>query len=1667
MSSIDLNTKYGLLKQISFGLLLILAICISGKAAGQCNTLRPQISLDFNTDQDCAPVAVTNFTITYFFNVAQNPADIEIQFEWNDPLNSFSFANIGNGDLIPTVGNTVFTATGSFVYNDNNGQCAVMPTASIFINGIECPTSEETQTAFFWSTDDMANAMLAIDPNPYDVCFNNPITNAVFTDNSEFNCNINVEPDNPNELARHVQFVYGTNHNPAATILDLTLLDGGVVGLTDGTGNLVAPQTRGTGVVTVTGAYFGPVDAVPFPANAPNAVSFPMNAPASPLNVIGNRFEVSMFNWNACNPWNGDPVNPNYEDAIFETTEIVIIDAPDADFVTRENSFTGPLAKDFCIGDVVYFDNQSVGNVDEYEWTFFDGELLTDPVLGTSNLAQPTFQYATGGRKLIQLLVRDLDAQSSCESIFLDTVSISPTAIASIRMEDAIGNVLTAPTFCQNFVNSQTFEVRFFDNTNPADINVNTSFRWEFYDENQALIESYPGGAGNFSNTQLGPFDRQFVNAGIYNAILIIQDGITACPTIDTAQVAVLSNPIADFDFDPTTCEGEETNFTDLSNIPTVINNDSIVLWEWDFSFDGVVFNVERSFSSAPGTFQEFLGNPGGPSLSGNYDIGLRVTTANGCFHVETKNVVVENVPIADFIPNSIAADCPPLAVDFENISLGLQPSGVTVDRYEWYVDLDDGNGFVIDSIQNPTDQFFSRVFLNEKPVGIDHIYQVFLRSVATNGCAAESDTVEVRVLSAPESGFISDYSIGNPNCSPVTVNFAADPFTQSLNPDSIVWTISSFGNQVYTETQASGNPDLGELSYAFTNDSTVVFQFNIEMAPFRSDLCIAPFEEAINIFPVPPSGFSIIDTVESCTQVTFTLHADDPNLSDYQWNFSTLPINAFGNNAEISVTFNRPLESQPDDNLLIELRTVNSFNCPSSISSLTQTIENQEPILNLQLDLLSVSGNCPPYIATFENTTVVPAELSLTEFRFLVREGAGPFEEQAIASGDINGVFTYEFPGSGQFLTILEATTPLNCQSTSSPPDTIEVFDASLARFDIFQTEGCAPLNTGFLENSINSISTNWTIQDLSTNTILLNNVDTSFSSFEFPNTTNTTKTYEITLQTVSVNGCISDSARLVTVFPEAESLFIPASNNSCEPYIIDFTNVSNNPVGTQYVWDWGDGTFTSSNSDSIVHQFINESFSATLVYPVTLTTTTPDGCIASYTETITLFPRVDAQISSDIDSGCAPFNVLFSNSSRGSVQNEWIIRELTDPASAPKIFSSGFAPSFTFENETDETKEYQIIYTAANSGGCIDRDTLSIVAYPNIIASFEATPLQQVLPDRTVFVENTTNFAGSWQYSWTFGDENGTDEAFPASHEYETFGTYTIRMRAFSEHCSSLDSQTVIIFPIVPMVDFVGAPLEGCAPLEVQFENLTRFADPDTYEWDFGDGQGRSTAENPSYIYNRPGSYTVSLKASNELGLFDSLVRQNYVVVEAQPSARFDVEPDLLFLPDDVLFTSNGSFGATSYLWDFGDRTTSTDFQPEHQYLEEGTYLISLTAFTDFGCADTAFLNRPVMVSSTGRVSVPNAFSPSLTGPNGGVVNDLDQNDVFLPITEGVVGFNMLIFNKWGELLFETNNKEIGWDGYVDGVLSPPDVYVYRLKLTFSDSQEVERLGDLTLIR
>ena len=178
----------------------------------------------------------------------------------------------------------------------------------------------------------------------------------------------------------------------------------------------------------------------------------------------------------------------------------------------------------------------------------------------------------------------------------------------------------------------------------------------------------------------------------------------------------------------------------------------------------------------------------------------------------------------------------------------------------------------------------------------------------------------------------------------------------------------------------------------------------------------------------------------------------------------------------------------------------------------------------------------------------------------------------------------------------------------------------------------------------------------------------------------------------------------------------------------------------------------------------------------------------------------------------------------------------------------------------------------------------------------------------------------------------------------------------------------------------------------------------------------------------------------------------------------ANFSASAYTLTLPDGNLTFTNLSKQADSYKWNFGDGNTSTLKDPVIAYKFTGYYDVQLIADNTYHCADTS--SQRITVIS--EVLFPNAFTPNASGPSDGRYNPYDNtNDIFFPFTDGVVNYDLQIYNRWGELIFRSTDVKIGWDGYFNGKLCQQDTYVWKANLEFFDGRKLVRAGTITLLR
>jgi gliding motility-associated-like protein len=320
----------------------------------------------------------------------------------------------------------------------------------------------------------------------------------------------------------------------------------------------------------------------------------------------------------------------------------------------------------------------------------------------------------------------------------------------------------------------------------------------------------------------------------------------------------------------------------------------------------------------------------------------------------------------------------------------------------------------------------------------------------------------------------------------------------------------------------------------------------------------------------------------------------------------------------------------------------------------------------------------------------------------------------------------------------------------------------------------------------------------------------------------------------------------------------------------------------------------------------------------------------------------------------------------------------------------------------------------------------------------------------DATKFNSNT--------FIWDFGDGTpSVKQGFTPNirHTFPAPGPYTVRLLVDdSLFCNAPIFKDSLLRLASNVRARFTTPAFGCAPYNAVFRNTS--IGGTNFIWQFGDGQessdGSPTVTHP---YANPGTYNVRLIAidDNTCNKRDTTAFFT-ITVFSKPVARFDwgVQPPQA---NTRTFFTNLSIGATRYLWNFGDGETSTDVNPVHQYNETNNFTVVLVAYNAAGCTDTFPLTVSAIINPL--LDVPNAFTPGKFGING----------IVKVVGFGIAKMNWKIYNRWGQLVFESQDRRQGWDGTFKGVLQPMDVYTYTLEAEFSDGKKMRKTGDINLLR
>jgi gliding motility-associated-like protein len=402
-----------------------------------------------------------------------------------------------------------------------------------------------------------------------------------------------------------------------------------------------------------------------------------------------------------------------------------------------------------------------------------------------------------------------------------------------------------------------------------------------------------------------------------------------------------------------------------------------------------------------------------------------------------------------------------------------------------------------------------------------------------------------------------------------------------------------------------------------------------------------------------------------------------------------------------------------------------------------------------------------------------------------------------------------------------------------------------------------------------------------------------------------------------------------------------------------------------------------------------------------------------------------------------------------------------------SPTSVGTGAGPFIVTPTTPGTTVTYTV---TANDGACVNTQTINVIVNPLLVVN--AANNSGCFGKPIVLNALATGGAGApYTYSWTPATDLDTAMG-PNVISNPTISsgtiTYTVTVTDNAGCSVPASANPVVTVNPLPVAFIVPGTLAGCEPLTTSFNANSLPAG--TYSWNFGDGSPAQTGSSVAHTYQYTGvPYYVTLTTTTVPdGCVDSTkLNPAYVDVYPAPVAGFTTSPATATITAPMIAFTNQSTGADSLIhWDFyytdplNNLYTSTEANPSFSYVDTGLYVVQQIVYNNYGCSDTAYSD--VEISPEYVLYAPNAFTP---------LNHDGINDVFMPSGVGIDpnNFEMMIFDRWGNLIFKTTDLAKGWDGKANGGsnVALTDVYVWKIETKDFRGDKHSYVGHVTIVK
>lgn len=769
--------------------------------------------------------------------------------------------------------------------------------------------------------------------------------------------------------------------------------------------------------------------------------------------------------------------------------------------------------------------------------------------------------------------------------------------------------------------------------------------------------------------------------------------------------------------------------------------------------------------------------------------------------------------------------------------------------------------------------------------------YTITLTASSPSGCKktiTKTNYIQIATIAA-------DFTIAEKLCKNTALNFKN---TTTPAPASAVWTFSD-----------------GDVQNSI--DAIKVFStpgtYTVNLSCQTIDGCQANVTKTITIADAPSASINALPTTACSVPVNVTLTGVTSGATSWQWDFN--------DNTPKATTQNTTHQYTNEGTYNVMLIASNAAGCTANAY---KTITVQKPILSI--NVTPETEGCVPLSTQFSPR--IGSADPVVSYAWDFGDG-----DKSTAQSPPH-IFTRE----GTFIVTLTITTQGGCTQTATQE--IRVGNPVKVDFTVNKTSGCQPDEFHFTNTSVPAgTAWNWTFGENSPATA--GNATSENPTYVW----NSSGKHDVTLE-VNNNGCKQEITKTEFITIAAPVARFTPTPPICDAAQFAFRGVKDETdwdgsTTRNYLWDFGDGqTSTAANPPP-------NKYAQSGTYTITLTVDN-GSCSSTVSHEVIIIvdnPTIHADITSFCKGGRVNFSLDPLNTSLFQ-DYKWVFGD----GSTTNAQGNGAFHNYT--KERDAPYEAYLLLTDLNN--CEHTSNKIPLTVNGATADFDIDPKQCKNVPIHFTDKSTTKTSStivSWTWDWSDGSAQETFTTLPAdiTHTYAAFGDYQVTLTVKDNTgCEHSISRTV---HIAEMAAAFGGPSNiACLNTPFQFSNSS-YNTPLTYEWDFGDG-GTSTEATPAHTYTVPGKYTVSLTVQSPVGCRESVSTTDFLRVPnpiadfTLPAVAADVCP-----PIQLTFTNNSSDYVSS-AWDFGDKGTSTEQDPTHNYIRPGNFDVTLVVYSEGGC-------------------------------------------------------------------------------------------------------------------